>query len=197
MPRFSLVEEENIRKELIQKGTVLFTKYGLNKVSIDDIVKEVKIAKATFYKFYQSKEAFYFDILLKERKQLFEKLSLFSMQCKELPGKKHVYLVFSKMNELLEEHPILATIDNDAIQIVSRKLPKENEKILLEQGMEAFRILVKSGVRFKQDLETVSMVYHSLYKVWASLEGIDAAKQAEIIDIMLRGIIDQTVIEEL
>lgn len=195
MPRFSLVEEENIRKELIIKGTILFTKYGLSKVSVDDIVREVKIAKATFYKFYESKEAFYFDILLKERKELFEKLNIFSSKCKDLPGKEHVFQVFVKMKELLMEHPILANIDSDTIHIVSRKLPKKNEEMILNQGIEAFRLLSKNGVKFKQDLEIVGLVYHSLFKVWSSLSDLDPVKTAEVINIMLRGIIDQTVIE--
>jgi AcrR family transcriptional regulator len=195
MPRFSLIEEENIRKELLQKGTMLFTKYGLNKVSIDDIVNEVKIAKATFYKFYESKEAFYFEILLKERKELFEQLNLFSLKCKDLPGRKHVYQVFGKMNELLMEHPILATIDSETIRIIGRKLPKENENMILEQGIEALRLLTRNGVKFKQDIEIVGIAYHSLYKAWSGLSDLDAAKRTEVIDIMLRGMIDQTVIE--
>lgn len=195
MPRFSVIEEENIRKELIQKGTVLFTKYGLRKVSVDDIVNEVKIAKATFYKFYESKEAFYFEILLRERKELFDKLNNFSLECKALSGREHIYQVFTKMNELLNEHPILASIDRDTIHIVGRKLPKENEKLIFEQGIEAFRLLTENGIRFKQDLETVSLIYHSLYKAWSDLSDLGTDKQAEIIGIMLRGIIDQTVIE--
>lgn len=195
MPRFSLIEEENISKELIQKGTVLFTKYGLSKVSVDDIVKEVRIAKATFYKFYESKEAFYFEILLKERKELFEKLNRFSLKCRDLSGREHVYQVFVKMNDLLKEHPILTTIDDNTIHTVGRKLSTKYEDIILEQGIEAFRLLTENGVIFKQELEIIGLVYHSLYKVWASMGDIDAAKQAEVIDIMLRGIIDQTVKE--
>ncbi len=195
MPRFSLIEEENIRKELIQKGTILFTKYGLGKVSVDDIVKEVRIAKATFYKFFESKEAFYFELLLKERKELFEELNNFSLKCMKLSGRDHVYQVFAKMSELLMEHPILATIDSDTIHLVGRKLPRENEEIILGQGTEALRLLTEHGVRFKQELEIVSIIYHSLYKVWSGLSSLDVAKQTEIIDIMLRGIIDQTVID--
>lgn len=195
MPRFTLIEEENIRKELMQKGTILFVKYGLNKVSIDDIVNEVRIAKATFYKFFESKINFYFEILLKERKELFEKLNLFSLKCRDLPGRKHVYQVFVKMNELLMEHPILTTIDSDTIYLIERKLSKENEIIFLDQGIEALRLLTKNGVKFKQDLEIVGVAYYSLYRVWSSLNDLDATKKTKVIDIILRGIIDQTVVE--
>lgn len=194
MPRFSLIEEENIRNELIQKGTLLFTKYGLSKVSVDDIAKEVRIAKATFYKFFESKEAFYFEILLNERKKLFEKLNAYSLQCRDLSGREHVYKVFARMNELLNEHPILAAIDIDTIHIIGRKLPKKDAELILEQGIEALRLLIKNGVRFKQDLEIVSLVYHSLYKAWSGLADLDTAQKAQVIDIMLRGVIDQTVI---
>ena len=74
MPRFSEKEKEIIREKFLGEGAKLFLKYGLQKVTIDDLVDSVKIAKASFYKFYEGKEYLYLDILQSEQKQLFDKL---------------------------------------------------------------------------------------------------------------------------
>ena len=43
MPRFSEYEKVRIQQSLLEEGERLFTTYGLKKVTIDDIVKAVKI----------------------------------------------------------------------------------------------------------------------------------------------------------
>jgi AcrR family transcriptional regulator len=61
MPKtFGPEERETIRRELIIRGTELFSRYGLRKCTIDEIARAAGIAKGTFYLFYPSKEEFFF-----------------------------------------------------------------------------------------------------------------------------------------
>ena len=64
MPRpWSEEEKKIIKKSLIKEGRKLFEKYGLQKTTIDEIVSAARISKGSFYRFYQSKEELYFDVL--------------------------------------------------------------------------------------------------------------------------------------
>ena len=57
-----------ISKEQIQdQALVLFSKYGLKSVNMDDLAKELSVSKKTLYQVYSSKE----DLVL----SLFEKIS--------------------------------------------------------------------------------------------------------------------------
>lgn len=66
MPRFSETEKERIKARLLTQAHKLFSEEGLAKTSIDKIVEASGIGKGTFYKFYDSKEGLYFELLLKE-----------------------------------------------------------------------------------------------------------------------------------
>ncbi len=65
MPRaFTGTEKEEIRAKLLETGLACFTRYGLKKTTIEDLTKPVKISKAAFYHFFDSKEALYAELLL-------------------------------------------------------------------------------------------------------------------------------------
>jgi AcrR family transcriptional regulator len=65
MPRaFTDREKETIRCQLLEAGLTRFTRYGLKKTTIEDLVKPAKISKAAFYRFFPSKEALYAELLL-------------------------------------------------------------------------------------------------------------------------------------
>ena len=61
MPRFTERERARIEQCLLEEGKRLFIIHGLKKVTIDDIVKAVSIAKASFYKFYEGKEYLFLE----------------------------------------------------------------------------------------------------------------------------------------
>jgi AcrR family transcriptional regulator len=65
MPRaFTGTEKDEIRAKLLETGLACFTRYGLKKTTIEDLVKPVKISKAAFYHFFDSKEALFAELLL-------------------------------------------------------------------------------------------------------------------------------------
>jgi AcrR family transcriptional regulator len=61
---FTGTEKEEIRAKLLETGLACFTRYGLKKTTIEDLVKPVKISKAAFYRFFPSKEALFAELLL-------------------------------------------------------------------------------------------------------------------------------------
>lgn len=55
---------------IIEKAKKIFTEKGINNTSIDDISKECKISKATFYKYFENKECLILGILKKCKSDL-------------------------------------------------------------------------------------------------------------------------------
>ena len=71
MPRkFTDREKEYLYKTIHSKGKELFLRYGIKKTSIDEIVRNVGIAKGSFYKFYRTKEEMFFAIYESENKRI-------------------------------------------------------------------------------------------------------------------------------
>jgi AcrR family transcriptional regulator len=75
MPKpFSAAQKETIREKLMEVGRTCFLRYGLKKTTIDDLVKPAGIAKASFYLFFDSKEALYLAIFLREIPEMMGRL---------------------------------------------------------------------------------------------------------------------------
>jgi AcrR family transcriptional regulator len=67
MPRaFTEVEKAKIRERLFAAGRSCFTRYGLKKTTISDLVKSARIAKSSYYLFFESKEALYIELMMAE-----------------------------------------------------------------------------------------------------------------------------------
>jgi len=75
MPRaFTDTERERIHSKLFDAGRSCFTRYGLKKTTIDDLVKLAGIAKSSFYLFFQSKEALYMELMMSEMPAMAQRL---------------------------------------------------------------------------------------------------------------------------
>lgn len=50
------MEPEKIKESILRAAKELFRKYGYHKTSVNEIAKKARIAKATIYKYFESKE---------------------------------------------------------------------------------------------------------------------------------------------
>lgn len=191
MPRFNDAEKERIQSLLLTEGEKLFTSHGLKKVTIDDIVAAVRIAKATFYKFYEGKEYLFLDIAQKKQAEIFKRLS----KVVETNSKKEPVIrvkeVFFSMSQMMLEYPILSIIDKDTTEIILRKVSQERLSQFLSQGVDAVDILISHGIHFKVAPDIVSGLFNSLYQAFIGLKDESPDKTQQIINIMLDGILSQ------
>jgi len=58
----------------MEAGRACFLRYGLKKTTIEDLVKPAGIAKASFYLFFDTKEALYLEIFLQEIPEMMERI---------------------------------------------------------------------------------------------------------------------------
>ena len=195
MPRFSETEKENIRQKLLTEGERLFVVHGLKKVTIDDLVDAAKIAKATFYTFYDSKEYLYLDIVQVIQQKIFIELQILLENNTDLPGRERVKQVFAKMSQLMTNSPILSQIDPTIVDLISRKVSKERMMTFTQQNIDAAQSLHNHGVRFTCEVRIASMIFQMLYRCFINLPAGNPEEQALAMDLMLCGIIDKIIIE--
>lgn len=196
MPRFGEQEKVRIKQCLLEEGERLFTTYGLKKVTIDDIVKAVNIAKASFYKFYEGKEYLFLDIAQKEQKEIFDALEGVLIDSKTKPDRERVKLVFFNMSGLMRRYPLLTGIDRETVETIARKVSPQRLKEYSIQGFDAVKTMEKYGIEFRYDTQVVSQLFQALYQSWVTLQGQSDEVQEQVINIMLEGIINQIIGEE-
>ena len=74
MKGFTDDERDRIDEDLHRAGRELFARFGLERTRIKDLTEEVGIGTSTFYQFFDSKEALYLSILVRERERIAEEL---------------------------------------------------------------------------------------------------------------------------
>jgi len=195
MPRFTENEKEQIRNKLITEGEKLFAAYGVKKVTIDDLVEAAGIAKASFYKFYESKEYLYLDIVQRIQKKIFTELNSILDSNVNLSSKERVRQTFSAMFNMMLRYPILAQIDMNTIELIARKVSKERLSVFNEQNIDAVQALLNHGINFSCDIKTASCVFQALYHSWTYLQGKNVDIQTSVINILLNAVINQIVVD--
>lgn len=191
MPRFSDVEKEQIKARLFSEGERLFTTLGLRKVTIDDIVSAVNIAKATFYTFYDSKESLYLDIVQNIQLKIFMELDTLLYTNADVNNKLRVKQVFTAMYALMLKYPILAQIDNSTVELISRKVGIERLAAFSKQNLDAAFVLVNHGITFTCSPEVASCTFQAIYHGWLSLQSKEKQLQEAVSNILLESVIEQ------
>lgn len=65
-PAFSAEEKARITTLLLETGQRLFTSQGLRKTSLEELMAPTGVAKSSFYVFFDSKEALYLELMLRQ-----------------------------------------------------------------------------------------------------------------------------------
>jgi AcrR family transcriptional regulator len=196
VPRFSEIEKERIRQELKAKGEQLFSTIGVKKVSIDDLVKAVGIAKASFYVFYPSKEYLYMDIVQEIQGKIFLELESLLKSNTGLKSKERVLQLFSFLYQNMSQYPILSQIDSATVEYLKRKLPREIAERYEQSNFNVIQDLCRHGIQFICSAEIASITFQAVYTCWLSLQNMDFEIQKSVIDTILNGVINQIVADE-
>lgn len=124
-PVFSSQEEAAIRQQLCDAGRLFFSTLGLKKTSLEQLTQEAGIAKSTFYRFFPSKEALYFELLAAEapgvRERVFHALDAHTDAFDALRAFLHALIHELETNPLTSRmltHP-------EELELIRRRLPPE------------------------------------------------------------------------
>jgi AcrR family transcriptional regulator len=122
---FSEEKKEEIRIQIIQVATELFSQKGLTKTSIDEIIQRVGISKGYFYHFFSSKEELFFTIVFIREQEAHEKVRNIMKNLKKPPKEKFRAFLYEEIH-ILENDPIFRIlIDPNQLPILQRHLTPE------------------------------------------------------------------------
>ncbi len=160
---FNQQEKEDIRKRLLDLGLKHFSTYGFKKTNVDEIARAAGISKGAFYRFYQSKEMLFMDVIEQVEIRGREEV----MKVIDLPGptpRARLYAILKKAFDLFGEMPIMRFFSAGDFGMLVNQVPTEkfNEHMASDEGffnqlIEACRL---SGIPVKvAAADVVSMLY--------------------------------------
>lgn len=119
MPKFNETEKRQIEEALFTSGKELFSKMGLKKVNVDEIIAPVGISHGSFYNFYKNKEHLFMAINLHCQEELFTTIR------GDYKAGSSFYKVLNELIKRYIAHPILNQIVQIDIKRLQKKVPAE------------------------------------------------------------------------
>jgi len=125
MAKFTELEKEKIRKELLKVSYRFFIDKGFKSTSLEDITSSVGIAKSSFYIFFESKEMLYMELLAHEGEQIEKQVWPKVLAANDIRSAIKIYL--NEMALELETKILTQRLvyDIEEYKLVSRKLNPE------------------------------------------------------------------------
>lgn len=154
MPKgFTSEEFEFYKNKLLNAGEKLFSAYGLKRVTIDQLVKEVGIAKGSFYKFYKNKEDLCYDcIMVIERKvriDMVKELTVLSNNTGEL-----IAYILDSIPRVISENPLLKMLqDRGQLESLMLKVDPKKHNDNYDGDLDFFNSIFEgSGIKDEDEI---------------------------------------------
>ncbi|MBN1524259.1 MAG: TetR/AcrR family transcriptional regulator [Spirochaetales bacterium] len=157
MPKaFSDHEMKLINDKIKQAAKEQFSRFGVKKTNIEEITRAAGIAKGSFYKFYESKEILFFELLEEEEQAMrssFDPLTLFDGKTDPVTAFKKFLLFF--MNYMRTNQLTRTIFNRTEYESLLRKLPpavlEEHMKHDMTYNTKIMVELQKKGILIKKD----------------------------------------------
>lgn len=146
--------EKNRKLQIIQAAVKRFTKHGLNKTTLDEIARDLRIGKATIYNYFKSKEElFYASIELRVDEYLSEAKSIFNDNEKSIEERLSGFIDLKK--NIDQKYPIIYELILSVLKGESFDNEiKLMEKLFLEEKELITNFLDQNGK--KNETENIS-----------------------------------------
>jgi len=120
------------RSDILEAAAALFAQFSLKKVTVDEIAEKASVSKATIYKYFDSKEEVFDQVVKAESQQLWDAVTI---AVDEAPS-----VVYTKIHELVNFYRVTREMWNEYWPYVdsarSKFIAQEKELIkdVLEEG---------------------------------------------------------------
>ncbi len=130
-------------ESILDTARKMFARYGLRKTSLEEVARMARVAKATIYNYFGSKDSVYLEVLRREVDEVVEKVSS-SVAQETSPKDKLVAFARAKFRYMRQAINIL-NLDREGVE----KLLPSAEGIrseLFEQEVNIIRSILNEGV---------------------------------------------------
>ena len=122
MPRaFDERERTVIKEALLTEAARLIRSKGIQGTSVDDLTQGVSIAKGSFYAFFPTREALFWELIKREEAQMLADIGRVARG----PGSTAAKVRTILTDHYLREDSIVRSLSQREIEFITRKLPIE------------------------------------------------------------------------
>lgn len=198
MGRISEEEKAKNRGALLNAGVELFSKYGVSKTTVDDLVAKALMSKGSFYTYFESKEHLFIEIVKLKSEELAQKQYNILSNLPR-PGQTGVELLMELSRiryDFMVEEPIFQILVlpefKEERELIARKFDQAREEISritnIDRAADFISRLQQLGLLREQDPKKVAYMFHIIFLVFVNRDQFDPDYFDDVFD-SLRDII--------
>ncbi|MBO0452256.1 TetR/AcrR family transcriptional regulator [Candidatus Enterococcus murrayae] len=184
MPKIVTKEEKARLKEAMYVETIkLIKKKGLKRITVEDVIHAVGIAKGTFYNHYTSKEELLYDVIRKSEEQLFRQILAIDFQTGDFQIKLR-----KALNEIyLADSSIVLYLNPEDLNSLIQKLPDQTKKQQNEKQSTNFQRIVELLGIDQTDQQTFGVISYLMDCLHFTAANVDygVAARQETLEIII------------
>ncbi|SFD14498.1 TetR/AcrR family transcriptional regulator [Clostridium uliginosum] len=188
---FNKQEKIIIRENLKSCAKEFLMKYGVKKTTVDQLVETVGISKGAFYKFYESKELLFFEIITEFHSELYNMAIDIALSNKQLSECECLEKVLIEVCKELEKSSLVEVHENE-LPYLLRKIPK---KILDDHYNDDERhikeFIKATGICRSVEPELVSAIVRSIILTLSHKAGIGEKYFDNVLKLLIKGVSTQ------
>ena len=193
MPKiYTEKEKENIRKALKREAGKCLALYGVRKTTVDELVRRVDIPKGTFYLFYESKEALFFDLLVTYADEVESDYLSMLQEIDENHIVTSLTDIFYTLLIKFYDEGLYRFLDGAQLELVLRRLPdKSLPDISKRMSTVIHNLFSYFYIDDKEDIKSFEAGYEALLYLLLSADRLKDKEKA--LRLLVRGLVLQMV----
>ena len=188
-------KEEEKKANILNSAKILFARFGLEKTTMDDIAKAVKMGKSSLYYYFKSKENVFAEVIRKEMSSLKTNIE-HAVENVDDPKIKLKIFIISRIKYLKEMSDQYTTIKDEYLR--HYEFIENLRENYSKWEISIIRKILKDGIEKGMfEISNINVVANALffalkgleYPWTVNLESKEIEKSANIlIDILFKGV---------
>ncbi|MGG2092198.1 TetR/AcrR family transcriptional regulator [Bacillus sp. S13(2024)] len=155
--------KQNKIEQIYSSSFELFSKYGFQKVSVNEIAQNANVSPATIYNYFGTKEQLYADMLINWMdKQLEQYEKILNSACSFPEKTKEIMLLEAKNLQILSDKFQKSPFSE--VSGLMQRLESYNEQKVMQFFMKFVTIGKQEGYIHRDQTEDITMLYFTMYK---------------------------------
>lgn len=184
---FSEQEKQMIRAKLMEEARKCISTIGMRKTTVDQLAYGADISKGAFYKFYESKEMLFFEVLESLHTEIYDAAFSILDSRRDLPESERAALAFLTACKVMEENSMMDFFEND-LSYLLRKIPQDVlEKYYSSDDAHIRELFTRGDLHLKVPVETASAAIRAIFLTLQHQTELGSSFHA-VIELLVRGV---------
>ena len=158
------------KEEIVRAASKRFSRHGLNKTTLDEIARDVRIGKPTIYHYFQSKnDLFYSSIEFQSEQFILDIKAIFNNQ--DLPVGARLLEYFAFKETISQRYRLIFDLILSLLKDDSLEKEKQILQSLLKKESDVLGLILNSIYTGRIESMNISLPYYIVHLSWGLLFG--------------------------